>query len=373
MKEKQLHEIAFVDANHQNLYYLCMALHVKVVDPEHFAVEKQEYRDRYKVSLGDKLFYIPVNDYNRFWLQLDTNFDNTVAGIAESQWDLSLPVKIRPGTDINSIQFGVDESDGFYSLLGIDYTNVDDRMAGLTKAAAQCIITTAQLINKEMEKVLLDTSIVKDFDAIITFLTEPGRNFGLQLCLDKIKPIDAGNEEIVIPRTPITEEDFKTYFPTAHEKITVQLNMINDLVKGMFESKRIAESEELTKYAEMLVNGVIVKQFLDQNINYIAFGGRDDWSSFGKETPNNKACFAYLDQEVDKIFKLLDGIPLQEGVEVWSIDLDTFAIFGRKDNKVVTPALQGYTADILKDYSQGFERVLTMRMSLIDSPHIFKA
>lgn len=373
MKEKQLHEINFVDANHQNLYYLCLALHLKVVDPEHFAVEKQEYRDRYKVSLCKHLFYIPANDYNRFWLELDSNFDKVVAEINESLWDTSLPIKLRPACNINIIENTIDETNDFYSLLGIDFTNVDDRMGGLTKAAAQCIVTTAQLINKEMEKVLLDTSIIKDFDAIITFRTEPGRDFDLQLCFDKIKPVDAGNEEIVIQRTPITEEDLKTYFPTGHEKITVQLNLINSLVKALFESKRIAESEELTKYAEMLVNGVIVKQFLDQNIDYIAFGGRDDWSSFGKESPNNKACFVYLDQEVDKIFKLLDNIPLQEGVEVWSIDLDTFAIFGRKDNKVVTPALQGYTANILKDYSQGFERVLTMRLSLIDSPHIFKA
>lgn len=373
MNEKQLHEIAFVDANHQNLYYLCLALRLKVVDPDHFVVEKQEYRDRYKVSLGDQLFYIPVNDYNRFWLKLDKSISNAAAEIAESHWDYSLPVKHRQAIDLGTTEFAIDETDDFYSLMGFDFTDVEDRMTGLTKAAAQSIITTAQLINKEMEKVLLDTNIVKDFDAVITFRTEPGRNFGLEMCFDKIKPIDAGNDNIVIQRTPITEEDLKTYFPTTHEKITVQLNLVNSLVKAMFESKRIVKSEELTKYAEMLVNGVIVKQFLDQNINYIAFGGRDDWSSFGKETPNNQACFVYLDQEVDKIFKLLDSIPLQEGVEVWSIDLDTFAIFGRKDNKVVTPALQGYTADILKEYSQGFERVLTIRMSLIDSPHIFKA
>lgn len=374
MNEKHLHEISYVDDNHYRLVLLCRQLRLNVVNPDHYVVEKQEYRDRYKVSLGDQQFYIPINDFNRFWLDIEKNPDVVKTELGDSIWapkDVFFPVRVRPSP--GDIQFTIDETDDFYSLMGIDYTNVEDRVRGLMTAVSQAIRDTARFVNEEMSKVNLNTDIVKDFDGIVTYRTETGRKFKLELCLDKIKPIDEGNGNIVIQRTPITQEDLETYFPNAGSKVIGQLDLVNNLVRTVFESKRIAENEDLTRYAEMLINGVLIPPFLDQNITYIAFGGRDDWSSMGKETPNNKACFVYLDQEVDRIFKLLESIPLQEGVEVWSIDLDTFAIFGRKDNKVVTPALQGYTEDILKNYSQGFERTLTNRMTLLDSPHIFKA
>lgn len=374
MNEKYLHEITYVDDNHYNLVLLCHRLRLTLVNPDHYAVEKQEHLDRYKVSLGDQLIFIPQNDYNRFLLDLSKNLDKLVTEIGDSMWaapGVHYPIRIRPAVTISD--FTVDESDPFYELMGIDYSNVEDRVRSLMTAVSQSIRDTARFINKEMSEVALNVDIIKDFDGILTFRTEPGRNFKLELCLDKVLPVDENNDKIEIQRTPITPEDLATYFPTMGGKVIGQLRLVNDLVRSVFDSKRIMETEELTRYAEMLVNGVLIPPFLDQNITYISFGGRDDWSSMGKETPNNKACFVYLDQEVDRIFKLLEEIPLEEGVEVWSIDLDTFAIFGRKDNKVVTPALQGYVEGILKPYSQGFEKTLTMRLSLLDSPHIFKA
>lgn len=372
MNKKYFHEIAFVDDHHYNLMLLCNHLQLEVVNPDQYVVEKQEYRDRYKVSLGNWIFFIPINDYNRFCLQLDKATPQVYAAIEKLIWDTD-QIKLRPQIDLGDQTFPVDESDNFYSLVGIDFTNVEDRIQGLMTAVSQAIRDIARITNKEMSEVALNSDIVKDFDGIVTFRTETGRKFKLELCLDKVLPIDENNSNIEIQRTPITAEDLATYFPNAGSKIVGQLNMVNNLVSSIFSSKRIAESEELTQYTEKLVNGVLVPPFLDQNITYISFGGRDDWSSMGKETPNNKACFVYLDQEVDRIFKLLDSIPLEEGVEVWSIDLDTFAIFGRKDNKVVTPALQGYVEEILKPMSQGFEKTLTARLGLLDSPHIFKA
>lgn len=374
MNEKHLHEITYVDDNHYNLVLLCRHLRLIVLNPEQYTVEKQEHLDRYKVSLGNQLFFIPLNDYNRFLLDLDKNIDKLVTEIGDSIWaapGVYYPIRVRPGAALST--FTIDEADPFYELMGVDFTNVEDRIRGLMTAVSQSIRDTARFVNKEMSEVSLNTDIVKDFDGIVTFRTETGRNFKLELCLDKVLPVDENNDKIEIQRTPITPEDLATYFPNAGERVLGQLRLVNDLVRTVFDSKRIAESEELTRYAETLVNGVLVPPFLDQNITYISFGGRDDWSSMGKETPNNKACFVYLDQEVDRIIKLLEEIPLEEGVEVWSIDLDTFAIFGRKDNKVVTPALQGYVEGILKPYSQGFEKTLTARLNLLDSPHIFKA
>lgn len=374
MNEKHLHEITYVDNNHYRLVVLCRHLRLKVENPEQYAVEKQEHLDRYKVSLGNQQFYIPAEAYNRFWVDIEKDIDAVAMEIGDSIWaakDVFFPLRVRPAP--GEIVFTVDETDDFYSLMGIEFINVENRIRGVMTAASHVIRDIARFVNKEMSEVALNTDIVKDFDGILTYRTETGRKFKLDLCLDKVKPVDDSNDNIVIQRTPITPEDLKTYLPNAGEKILGQLKTINDAVAAMFQSKRIAENEELMHYAEILLNGVLVSLFLDQNINYITFGGRDDWSSMGKETPNNKACFVYLDQEVDRIFKLLEEIPLEEGVEVWSIDLDTFAIFGRKDNKVVTPALQGYVEGILKPYSQGFEKILTARMSLLDSPHIFKA
>lgn len=373
MNASQLHEINFVDDTHYNLTYLCIRLQLKVVNPEHYAVEKQEEQDRYKVSLGNQAFFIPVKDYGRFCLELEKDIESVIAEVGESIWDYNMPIKVRPVVDLTDIPFTIDESDEFYSLMGIDYTNVEQRLRGLMTAATHTIKEIAAILNKEMSAVALNTDIVKDFDAILTFNTELGRNFNMHLCMDKVLPIDLANIDLEIPRTPITPEDLKTYLPDAGEKVKSRLEYINGLVRSVFESKRIAESPELTRYAEMLINGVLVSQFLEQNVTFFQFGGRDDWSSLGKETPNNVACFKYLDEQTEKLFELLNSIPLQEGVDVWSLDLDTFAIFGRKDNRVVTPALQGYTANLLAPMSHGFERVFTMRLSLIDSDHIFKA
>jgi hypothetical protein len=373
MNEPHLHEMTFEDDNHYNLYLMFRHLRMKVVNPEKYSVEKQEYLGRYKVSLGDQLIYIADDLYGKFWVELSKNLAGVAQEMYESVWSVNQPDKIRPNVDVLDVPFTINEEDEFYSLMGIDYTNVENRIRGLMTATTKTIAEIALILNKEMAAVALDTNIVKDFDAIVTFRSEPGRKFKAELCFDKVLPIDPANDGLEIQRTPITAEDLKTYMPNAGEKVVSRLDHINGLVRSVFESKRIAEVETLTKYAETLINAVLLPPFLDQNVTFFQFGGRDDWSSVGKETPNNKVCFEYLDKEVDKLFKMLEGIPLQEGVEVWSIDLDTFAIFGRKDNKVVTPALQGYTENILLPMSQGFERVFTMRLGLIDSPHIFKA
>lgn len=372
MNEEKLHEINFVDANHYSLYLFCQRLHIKVLNPGHFLVEAQEYHDRHKVSLGNQSFYILSSFLPQFWLILDQAESDGWSSLEEMVYE-DTQVRLRPAIDMKGQTFELDITDPSYSLTGLDYVSVESRIKGLMTTVSSTIREIATIVNKEMNTVALDSDIVKDFDGIMTFSTELGSKFNMELCFDKVPPVDENNDKIEIMRTPITAEDLKTYFPTAGDKIQSRLGHINDLVRSVFQSKRIAEIKELSDYAEILINGVLIPPFLDQNVNYVSFGGRDDWSSAGKETPNNVACFKYLDVEVDKLFKLLESIPLEEGVEVYSIELDTFAIFGRKDNKVVTPALQGYVENILKPYSQGFERVLTQRLSLLDSPHVFKS
>lgn len=383
MKEQQLHEIDFQSENHFNLYMFSQFLHQPVINPGSFKIEEQEWRDRYKVSLGDNWNYLVKTDFlPTFWLMLDqgVNGENGHMALRQVEEMLNTSGKLWLQPSVASISFPQDSEDPYYkesafwSLVGEDYIAVDRRLEGLVKASSITIREIAQIINTGMEKVALDTEVVKDFDGIITFNTEMGRDFKVGLCFDKVPPVSSENNGRVIERTPLTEADAQVYLKDVAEKVQSRLDHINGLVTALFANKKINSAPELLRYTELGVNVTLVKAFLDQNVNYITFGGKDNWRSDAPETPNNKACFEVLDAETDKLFKLLEGIPKEEGVDLYSIDIDTFAIFGRNDdNKVVTPALQGYTDQILNDYSQGFERVFATRLGLIDSPHIFRA
>lgn len=376
MKELSIHEIDFKSDAHYNLFLFAKQLQLNVADPSYYAEVELPWQDCYKVSLGDKNFYIKRDIYNKFKLALGRREEPEIEiylHMAASEEDEDRAVRVRHAINFGDRQFSTESADGFYELESQDFIDTESRISGLMRVVTDSIRTIAKLANEEMNVVALDGNVVKDFDGIMTFNSPLGRDVNLHLCFDKLPPIHDDQESIVIERTPITPEDLATYFPNVGKKIVGHLDHLNDALRVMFRSKRIAGSEYLTRYVENLVNHVFLKSFFDQNVNFVSFGGRDDWSSNGKDTPNNMACFKLLDQEVDKIFKMLEAIPLEEGVEVYSLDLDTFAVFGRKDNKVVTPALQGITGPLLATYSQGFERVLTIRLSLLDTPHVFKA
>lgn len=387
MNEQQLHEIEFQSDNHFNLYmFSALFLHQPVINPGSFKIEEQEWRDRYKVSLGDNLSWLIKSDFlPNFWLALDQGLKaepetgHNALKQLENMINTSGVVVLYP--NIQNVDFPSDledplYQDTFWKLTGEDYLAVDRRLEGMIKASSMTIREIAGLINKGMEAVAADTSIVKDFDGIVTFGCKLGSEFNVELCFDKVPPVSDDNNGRLIERTPITEEDALAYFSfdDTHKKIQSRLKHINDLVSALFQNEKIKSAPELFRYAELAVNLTMVKAFLDQNVNYISFGGKDNWRSDGEETPNNKACFEILDAETDKLFKLLDSIPKEEGVDVYSVDVDTFSIFGRNnDNKVVTPALQGYTEDILKPFSQGFERVFATRLALIDTQYVFRA
>lgn len=367
MSTKQLHEIQFVDVNHFNLYLFAQRMQLKVGNAEAFEIVEQDYRERYKVSLGDYAWYVEKEELPQFWLTLDRNEFRTIEDKVVNGDILMVPL-----IPFDKINFTFDENDLFNQTMGIEYLNVETRLAGLVKAAGMTIREIVTMINKEMDEIAKDGNVVKDFDGILTFDTPLGIDFDVKLCFDKVPPVFDGDKGFQIQRTPITPEDLKIYFRDIGPKIQSRLAHINELVTAMFNSKAIANNHFLKEYAGKCITATLVTAFLNQQVNYVTFGGSDNWSNTGKENPNNKACFVYLDQEVDRIFKLLESIPLEEGVDVWSLDIDTFAVFGRKDNKVVTAALQGYTDQILKNLSPGFERILSLRLTMIDSVHIFK-
>lgn len=357
---------------------------VKIDDVIHFAMSQRlavnldskvncellAGEDYYKVSCGHHSWIIKSAFLPKFWLMLDTFEYYALSQLALAEDEIAY----KPFVPYENITGEIDTSGSFYSLTGEDFVNVENRVSGLVTAVVQSIKETASIINTEMDLVAKDGSVVKDFDGVLTFDSPIGVDFKVHLCFDKLKPVAVGSSDVLIGRTPITPEDMKTYLRDSGPKVQSRLDHINQIVHAFTKTKAVNKDPALVDYASILINGTVLNAFLNQTIMYISFGGMDNWSIFGKENANNKECFKYLDVEIEKIIALLNSIEKTEGVDIYSMDIDTFAIFGRNfDNKVVTPALQGYTQDILDSYSKGFEQTLTARMSMIDNQHFFKA
>lgn len=347
-------------------------------DMGHIDAEYQEWRNRYKVSLGFMTWHISNDFMPKFWLFLsqgEEGWDKLITAIEADDGTLSeFVAPLLSQLEEALVGYEPPKGDSFYELMGIDFEAVDKRLSGLTTAGAASIRDLARTVNTELDLVNKDRDLVKDFDGILTFDTDLGKNFKLRLCFDKIAPI---NEEGIgmVMRTPMTEEDGKKYLRDTYPKVLSKLDHINGLVTALFESKAVKDSEYLLEYAANAVDVLLTKAFLNQVITYIQFGGIDDWRVQSEDTPNNTACFKILDAEVEHIIKLLDELPKPEGVDIHSIDIDTLAVFGRNnDNKVVTPAVQGFTEEkLLRRYSKGFERLLAIRLAMSDNAHFFRA
>lgn len=363
----------YVDANHENLCEYALHCCQDVGDMGAYKVEHQEWKGRYKVSLGIFAWYVSEEFLPKFWLGISSGEEgwDLLEQVMETE-DGRLKELIVPAyTDLPTI-YKTEES--FGNLTGEDFINIDRRMEGLIKASGQTIREIAHLINKEMDEIAKDTEVVKDFDGILTFDTLTGKDFKLQLCFDKVEPVKENNNAMIM-RTPMTKEDGEMYLRDTYPKVLSRLDHVNKIVTVLLESKAVKGHPALFDYACRALDVTLTHAFLNQIVTYVSFGGFDNWRMDGKETPNNKACFKILDAEVEHIIKLLDELPRGEGVDLHSLDLDTLAAFGRNhDNKVVTAAVQGFTEQkLLSRYSKGFERLLSIRLGMNDSPYFFRA
>lgn len=377
MSEQKVEQF-LTEANLDNLVQYVLNECQDAGDIGHVDAEFQEWRNRYKVSLGIVTWHISSDFMPKFWLYLSQGpdgWDKIIDAIeAEDGTIKEFYAPLLSNIEEVTADWIPASDDGFYNLMGVDFDNVDRRLEGLMTAGAGVIRDLAKTVNAELDLVNKDTDVVKDFDGILTFDTDLGRNFKLSLCFDKIAPI---NEEGVgmVMRTPITDEDGKMYLRNTYPKVLTKLEYMNSLVTGLFESKAVRDNEYLMDYAAKAVDVLLTKAFLNQVITYIQFGGIDDWRVQGKDTPNNIACFKVLDAEMENVIKLLDALPKEEGVDIHSLDLDTLAAFGRNnDNRVVTPAVQGFTEQqLLRRYSKGFERLFAIRLGMSDNAHFFRA
>ncbi len=361
------------DANINNLIQYVLHDCQDAGDISNVDIEFQEWRNRYKVSLGLLNWHISVDFMPRFWLLLDKGvegWEEICQAIEAEDGSIKEFISVR----LDDLPTVYESTDPFYELMGEDFTNVDRKLEGLVTASAATIRELAKIINAQMELVTRNRDIVKDFDGILTFDTATGKDFKLSLCFDKVPPI-AENNTAMIMRTPITQEDAELYLGDIHPKIVSRLDHINKLVETLLTGKAVTKHPELLDYAAMGIDVTLTKAFLNQIVTYISFGGIDDWRMNGDDSPNNIACFKILDDEVEHIIKELEALPKQEGVDLYSLDIDTLAAFGRNnDNRVVTPAVQGFTEPkLLSRYSKGFERLLGIRLGMSDNAHFFRA
>lgn len=243
-----------------------------------------------------------------------------------------------------------------------------ERASGMMSIGAGAIGRIAQLLNNAQERVAKDGSIVKDFDALVTFNTELGHGFNPVLCIDRVPAILDGIDAIEITRTPFSEEDRATFLTYEGERIDNELKLLTNVVRAFLESKVVTCSTLTEELAVNIVNSTIVNPILEQLIRFISFGGVDNWRLSGDLTPNSERCHDMLDQAVREILEFLDIIEKPEGVDYWGIDVKTLNIVGRdNENRNVGEPLIEESGCITTRYNEGFQELLKLRLRMSDN------
>lgn len=247
-----------------------------------------------------------------------------------------------------------------------------ERGSGVMSVAAGVIGKIATIVNEVIDRVARDGDIIKDRDVMMTFDTEFGEKFNPVICLDYIPTIIESLEPIQIVRTPMTEEDRERYFGKDADEIDRLIKQLIEVINVFYSSKLVSSSKLIKDLVVSVIDGAIVSQFLDLHIKFISFGGFDNWRLTGDLTPNSEACHAIMDVQVEEIYKFLNSIPLQEGVDYWAIDLKTLGIYGRNnENHLVTGPLVEESDAITARYCDGLVDLLKLRLSMNDNKHIF--
>ncbi|WNV45966.1 hypothetical protein [Aeromonas phage AerS_266] len=288
-------------------------------------------------------------------------------------------VKYKP-MDIEPEDLIVEQTDNSDQLSDSIKNVIESRVSGILAIAGMEIKAIANIVNKRIDEVAKDFSIIKDFDGLLTFDYEEDNTkpFKIFMCFDKIPAILDGADAIEILRTPMSKDDKKLYFGNQFVDIKQRMNKINETVNNLYKSKLISESDAYLKYAQTLINNSLVKTFLDNHFKFISFGGIDNWRLFGDLTPNSKACHAIMDKEVEylvnflKEYKIPDHIPLSGEVDFLSIDLNHLGIYARNNLfKVLSKALPEPSDHFGLRWSEGFAELMKIRLGQNDTQYCF--
>lgn len=259
---------------------------------------------------------------------------------------------------------------------------ISARVSGLIAGSTYHIKRLASMINKCISEIANDGNIVKDKDAMLTFDIKEGTEHELCFCLDFIDPVnESENSEIMIMRTPMTEEQKIIYFGELQEPIEASLNEVSDYLSAFFCSKLVNDSAEAKEFATSLVMGTVMTQFMNLRPMLVSFGGRDNWRLFGDLTPNSEACHEILDKEIEYLVNYLKGeVPLDgdtvltEMPDIYSVDMANFEIYPRDQyNQPIGPAMRKASEHFHMRYSEGFMELMKVRIRQSDSRHFFFA
>lgn len=249
---------------------------------------------------------------------------------------------------------------------------INERVSNIITFVGGKVRKIAELVNIQIPILERNGDIIKDFDGMLSFDTKLGEEFNLYLCFDKIPPIFETPTTIEIMRTPMSEDDKKLYLGETLPLITKMIDEINESIQNLYKSKLVSFSDLSKKYVSDLITGAIVNHILEITPIIISFGGVDNWRLYGDLTPNSEVCHKLLDKEVEHLINTLQAIPLQEGVDFYSIDLQQLGVYGRNNNyQVVTGVVVEVTKALESRWSNGFMELFKLRLRQNDSKHLF--
>lgn len=258
------------------------------------------------------------------------------------------------------------------------------RVSGVIAGVVPLVNRIGAICNHAIVEIADNGEIIKDKDAMLSFDVDlNAKPFKFIPCLDFIDPVMEKEGDVKIHRTPMTTEQLELYFPNREirEKFIQLLDQASGYINNLYESKLVKNSDAVYWMARGLVESTIVNTFMDLQSKLVSFGGRDNWGLFGDLTPNSKVCHEILDREVEYLVDYLkhkvvldEGVTPNGEVDIYSVDLERFDIYGRDvNNKVITPPLIAASGHFHLRYSEGFLELFKLRLRQNDSRFVFFA
>lgn len=336
-------------------------------------IQALEWKPMVRVTFSDHIFLVQSVFIKEFWRMVD----ESEYGIIEMMgFDVTEP-RLSIYTATTNIKLTENFDDPFYNTIGYDFTRIEKNVENLARAISPNIMAIGKAMNAFQKRIKEDSNFVKDHDCKITFdvKMEKGAEhpFNMFICMDKIPPFITCREDTIITRKPI--ENPAEVFGEDWAVMERQINLINNQVEAVFEN--VNKTECLYNYCFDMIKGSLVHVILDHVIHLYDFGGEEAFGLKGELTPNAEACHKYFDEAIGKTFEYLEKLGEErkvEGIDLYAMDIETMAIFGRtKENRTVGKSLGKESEEFINQFSSGFEQALKRRFGLIDNPHFFRA
>lgn len=337
------------------------------------AIKALEWKPTVRVTFSDHIFLVQTSFIKEFWRMLDEQ----EYGILEMMgFDISEP-RVSIYTATTNIKLTETFDDPFYNTIGYDYTRIEKNVENLARAISPNIMAIGKALNAHQKRIKADGNIIKDHDCKVTFDVtmdkDAERPFNMFICMDKVPPFITCREDTIITRKPV--ENPAEVFGEEWEVMGRQIDLINAQVYHLLESTN--KTECLYNYCFDMINGSLVRVILDHVIHLYDFTGDEGFGLKGEMSPNAEACHKYFDEAIGKTFEYLEKLDEErkvEGIDLYAIDIETMAIFGRtKENRTVGKSLPEESEKFINQFSSGFEQALKRRFALIDNPHFFRA